>query len=108
MPKRTAHHPSQESSDKPGKRASRAHPWLLHSVVFVCGAVLLGLEIVGGRILAPYFGNSIFVWGSMISVVLAALSLGYWLGGIVADRWPRLSVLGVLSAGPGVMVRLPP
>ena len=108
MPKRTAHHPSQEPSDKPGKRASRAHPWLLHSVVFVCGAVLMGLEIVGSRILAPYFGNSIFVWGSLISVVLAALSLGYWLGGIAADRWPRLTVLGALIAVPGIMIALLP
>ncbi|MGE5848934.1 MAG: spermidine synthase [Candidatus Methylomirabilota bacterium] len=108
MPKRTVHHPSQEPPDKPGKRATRAHPWLLHSVVFVCGAVLMGLEIVGSRILAPYFGNSIFVWGSLISVVLAALSLGYWLGGIVADRWPRLSVLGVLIAVPGIMIALLP
>ncbi len=108
MPKRSAHHPSQESFDKPGKRASRAHPWLLHSVVFVCGAVLMGLEIVGSRILAPYFGNSIFVWGSLISVVLAALSLGYWLGGIMADRWPRLTVLGVLIAVPGIMIALLP
>jgi spermidine synthase len=48
------------------------------------------------------------VWGSLISVVLAALSLGYWLGGIVADRWPRLSVLGVLIAIPGIMIALLP
>jgi spermidine synthase len=68
----------------------------------------MGLEIVGSRILAPYFGNSIFVWGSLISVVLAALSLGYWLGGIVADRWPRMSVLGVLIAIPGIMIALLP
>jgi len=108
MPKRFSHHPPQVSSDKAGKRADRAHPGLLHAVVFICGAVLMGLEIVGSRILAPYFGNSIFVWGSLISVVLAALSLGYWLGGIVADRWPRLSVLGVLIAVPGVLIALLP
>jgi spermidine synthase len=89
-------------------RGPGAHPWLLHAVVFVCGAVLMGLEIVGSRILAPYFGNSIFVWGSLISIVLAALSLGYWLGGIMADRWPRLSVLGVLIALPGIMIALLP
>jgi spermidine synthase len=68
----------------------------------------MGLEIVGSRILAPSFGNSIFVWGSLISVVLAALSLGYWLGGMVADRWPRLPVLGALIAIPGIMIALLP
>jgi spermidine synthase len=68
----------------------------------------MALEIVGSRMLAPYFGNSIFVWGSLISVVLAALSLGYWLGGVVADRWPRFSVLAVLIAIPGVIIALLP
>src|SRR5512144_1640289 len=82
--------------------------FLLNVVVFVSGAVLMSLEIVGSRILAPYFGNSIFVWGSLISVVLAALSLGYWLGGMVADRFPRLSVMAGLIALPGAMIALLP
>ncbi len=107
MVKRSSHHHEQHA-DKPASRGAAPHPWLLHALVFVCGAVLMGLEIVGSRILAPYFGNSIFVWGSLISVVLAALSLGYWLGGMVADRWPRLSVLGVLIAIPGIMIALLP
>ncbi len=107
MVRRSSDH-HEHHVDKPASRGHRAHPWLLHAVVFVCGAVLMGLEIVGSRILAPYFGNSIFVWGSLISVVLAALSLGYWLGGIVADRWPRLSVLGTLIAIPGVIIALLP
>jgi predicted O-methyltransferase YrrM len=68
----------------------------------------MGLEIVGSRILAPYFGNSIFVWGSLISVVLAALSLGYWLGGMAADRWPRPAVLGLLITVPGIIIALLP
>lgn len=46
----------------------------------------MALELVGSRILAPEFGNSIFVWGSLIGVVLAALSLGYSYGGRLADR----------------------
>ncbi len=106
MPKRSMHPTAADHTGAP--HASRAPAWLLHAVVFICGAVLMGLEIVGSRILAPYFGNSIFVWGSLISVVLAALSLGYWLGGIVADRWPRLSVLGSLIAVPGLMIALLP
>jgi spermidine synthase len=72
--------------------------------VLVCGAVLMALEIVGSRILSPYFGNSIFVWGSLISVVLAALSLGYFLGGLVADRLPRLSTLAAIIAAAGASV----
>jgi spermidine synthase len=83
---------------------ARASPWLLYVVVFVCGAVLMGLEMIGSRILAPYFGNSIFVWGSLISIFLAALTLGYYLGGLVADRWPRLGVMAILVAAAGLMI----
>jgi len=57
--------------------------------VFGCGWVLMGLEIVGGRMLAPYFGSGIWVWGSVISVFLAALSVGYFLGGLVSLRFPH-------------------
>jgi spermidine synthase len=107
MPKRLAHRPESPVEHHPAPPLGSG-AWLLHAVVFVCGAVLMGLEIVGSRMLAPYFGNSIFVWGSLISVVLAALSLGYWLGGMVADRWPRPAVLGGLIALPGVLIALLP
>lgn len=54
----------------------------------------MGLELLAARVLAPAMGNSIFVWGSVISSVMIALSLGYWLGGILADR------VGTRSLGP--------
>ena len=108
MAKRAPHPRHDEPVNRPTHRPATAYPWLLYAVVFVCGADLMALEIVGSRMLAPYFGNSIFVWGSLISVVLAALSLGYWLGGIAADRWPRLSVLATLIAVPGVIIALLP
>lgn len=50
--------------------------------------MLLSLEIIASRVLAPYFGNSIYVWGSLIGVFLAALSVGYAVGGRFADRYP--------------------
>jgi len=62
-------------------------------VVCACGGVLMALEILSSRILAPYFGNSVYVWGSIISVFLAALSLGYLWGGRLADRHPSLAAL---------------
>ncbi len=67
-------------------------------VVTVCGGVLMALEILSSRVLAPHFGNSVYVWGSIISVFLAALSLGYLLGGRLADRQPSISALGRLLA----------
>ena len=65
-------------------------------VVSVTGAVIMALEILSSRILAPEFGNSVFVWGSIISVFLAALSLGYYLGGRLADRNPEITALARL------------
>jgi spermidine synthase len=81
---------------------------LLQLTVFICGAVLLGLEIIGSRVLAPYFGSSIFVWGSLISTFLAGLALGYYSGGILADRRPRLSSMAVLILIAGVLVAILP
>lgn len=69
---------------------------LVYGVAFLSGGVLLGLEIVASRILAPYFGNSVYVWGSLISVFLLALSIGYWLGGVLADRRPTLGSLALI------------
>ncbi len=62
----------------------------------LCGALLMALEILASRILAPYFGNSVYVWGSIISVFLASMSLGYFWGGRLADRHPSLAALGRL------------
>ncbi len=65
----------------------------LKLLVLVAGGVLMGLEIVGSRILAPYFGNSVFVWGSLISLFLIALSAGYYIGGGWSDRHPSRVLL---------------
>ena len=78
--------------------------YLLIIVVFISGAVLMALEIVGSRVLAPYFGSSIFVWGSLISVVLAALSLGYYWGGWLSARSPSFARLLVLLLIPGALI----
>lgn len=55
-------------------------------IAAVGGATVMILELVGARMIAPYFGTSIYVWTAMIGVILGALSLGYWYGGILADR----------------------
>jgi spermidine synthase len=76
--------------------------------VFVSGAVVLGMEIAASRVLAPYFGNSLFVWGALIGVVLAGLALGYWAGGWLADRVPRPALLaGVMSLGALAVLAIP-
>ncbi len=80
----------------------------LYVVVFVCGGVLMAFEMAGSRILAPTFGSTIFTWGSLIGVFLAALSLGYFVGGGLADRVPKFSLLGTIIAVAGLLVLLTP
>jgi hypothetical protein len=46
------------------------------ATAFITGAVVMALEILGSRLLAPVFGNSLFVWGALIGVILAAMSSG--------------------------------
>jgi len=65
-------------------------------IAFFSGAVVMGVELVGSRVLSPYFGSSIFVWGSLISVFMGALSLGYYSGGWYSDRSPSLTKLAVI------------
>lgn len=81
---------------------------MLNLIVFVCGAALMALELVAARVLAPALGNSIFVWGSVISIVMIALSLGYWAGGQLADKRDASRVLAPLIAAAGVLTVLAP
>jgi spermidine synthase len=75
---------------------------------FVSGAVLLGLELAASRVLAPAFGNSLYVWGALIGVVLSGLAIGYWIGGILADRLPSPRLLvGVVCVGGLLVLAVP-
>lgn len=75
-------------------------------VVFGTGAAVLAVEVMAVRILSPYFGNTIFAFSSVISVILAALSLGYWYGGRRADRLPDEGhfYLAVFFSGLSVLI----
>jgi spermidine synthase len=80
----------------------------ISAAVFVCGAVLLGVEIAASRVLAPFFGNSLFVWGALIGVVLAGLAIGYAAGGALSDRLPRAGLLvGVILLGSTFVLLVP-
>ena len=81
-------------------------PVLLEAAVFICGALVMSYEIVGARIVAPYLGSSTYIWTSLIGVILGALSLGYWLGGRMADRRPQLRVLSAAIFIAGGLVSL--
>lgn len=80
----------------------------LFFVVFIAGAAVLAVEILGTRILGPFYGVSLFLWSALIAVTLIALSVGYMLGGRWADKGARLYRLCYLLLGAGIWLLLIP
>ncbi len=76
--------------------------------VFIAGAAVMALELMGSRLLAPVYGNTIFVWGSLIGVVLAALSVGYFFGGKLSDIRPNFSTFSLVLFSAGILTLLIP
>ncbi|MEK6711093.1 MAG: fused MFS/spermidine synthase, partial [Nitrospinota bacterium] len=90
-----------------GAAAGWEGPYLYLSV-FLSGASILVLEIAAGRVLAPHFGNTLFTWTSMIGIILAALSLGYSVGGRLADRAPSVRTFYLIMLLGAALVALVP
>lgn len=70
--------------------SSRRFLWI---VAFVSGMSVMALEMSASRLVAPYFGTSLFVWANVIGMMMAALAAGYWIGGRLAERRPDPRVL---------------
>ena len=78
---------------------------VIHATVFVTGAAVMLLELLGTRVIAPFYGTSLYVWSALIAVTMVALSVGYFWGGILADRYGRkLFVWILLAASAGVFM----
>lgn len=74
----------------------------------LAGFALMVVEMTATRLMAPYFGSSVFVWTSVLGAIMAALGLGYYIGGRLADRWPRVeTALGLLALS-GLLTAITP
>src|SRR2546429_1048827 len=82
--------------------------WLLILLVIVAGACSLAVELSASRLLAPYFGTSLFVWSNLIGLILLYLTIGYYVGGRIADRFPRPAVLYGLTIAAAFLISLIP
>ncbi len=80
---------------------AKLSPWFLLATIFITGNVIMMLEVVGTRVVGPFFGVGIYVWSALITVALLALAAGYWLGGLWADnrRQPEFLYLVILLSG---------
>jgi spermidine synthase len=76
----------------------------LFAASFLCGACVMVLEMAGSRVIAPYMGTSLVVWTSLIGIIMASLTFGYWLGGAAADKHPSRSLLANIFCGPALTI----
>ena len=86
----------------------RSQKHVLNALVFVAGMTTLAVEMAAARLLAPWFGDSLPIWASLIGLILVYLSLGYWLGGRLADRSPRPATLYRICVWAGFLIGLIP
>jgi len=83
--------------------------WTPYATVFVSSACIMVVELVAGRLVSPFIGQSLYTWTAIIGVVLAGISVGNYAGGCIADRWwGRVTLaLQFLAAGAGCLSVLP-
>jgi len=81
---------------------------VIYITVFLCGAIIMGLELVAARVLSPYVGSSNPIWTSIIGVILISMSLGYLLGGKLADRKNDFNTLASLIIISALLVSIVP
>jgi predicted membrane-bound spermidine synthase len=104
----TSTQPDRKESQSVQKRVSTTQSWLLILLVFVAGACSLAVEVSASRLLAPYFGDTLFVWANLIGLILLYLTIGYYLGGRLADRYPHANVLYILTGSAALLIALIP
>lgn len=78
---------------------TKASAWrnpFIYLLAFTSGFSIMGIELLAGRILAPFFGSSVHIWGSIITVFMLSLSLGYLLGGKLSTRAASLARYGLI------------
>ena len=84
--------------------SSKTQNMLIYSLAFCSGFCIMGIELLGGRILAPFFGSSVHIWGSIITVFMLSLSFGYLIGGKLSTQNASLTRYGFIFLLAGLMV----
>ena len=77
---------------------------LIYMLAFCSGFSIMGIELLGGRILAPFFGSSVHIWGSIITVFMLSLAIGYLVGGKLSTRAASLKRFGLIFIFAGLLV----
>jgi predicted membrane-bound spermidine synthase len=100
--------PDKEKEAQSASAGRTFQGWMLILLVFVAGAASLAVEMSASRLLAPYFGTSLFVWANLIGLILLYLTIGYYLGGLVADRYPSPTMLYGMTTVAALLISVIP
>jgi spermidine synthase len=92
------------------KQQQNHKPFIIFLLVtaVLCGALIMVVEVMGSRVIGPFFGVSLFVWTSLITVTLLTLAVGYAIGGVISDRYEQASYLFGIILLAGVLTLLVP
>lgn len=88
--------------------ANKAFDYFILLTAAICGAIIMMIEVLGSRVVGPFFGVSLFVWTSLITVTLLSLAAGYAFGGVVADKRGHPAYLYAMILFAGVLCLLLP
>lgn len=99
---------SGERDPQKTSTVSRGFLYFLVATAMISGALVMVLEVLGSRVISPFFGVSLFIWTSLITVTLVSLAIGYAAGGVLSDRKDTPDYLYGIIFAAGVLVLIIP
>ena len=86
----------------------KAPNWFLFFTLVIEGGALMAVELIGAKMIAPYYGTSLYVWASVLAITLGGLAIGYYTGGLISKKQPNQKTLYVIVAISAILVLLMP
>ena len=86
----------------------QAPNWFLFSTLIIEGGALMAVELIGAKMIAPYYGTSLYVWASVLAITLGGLAIGYYSGGVISKNRPNQKTLYTIIAVSAFLVLLMP
>ena len=92
----------KENLSQPGSIIQSSR--FLYLVLLIEGGALMAVELIGAKLIAPFYGNSLYVWTAVLAITLGGLTIGYFLGGIISDKSPNVKTLFIIIGASALLV----
>ena len=93
---------NKENPPQPGRIIQKRR--FLYLVLLIEGGALMAVELIGAKMIAPFYGNSLYVWAAVLAITLGGLTIGYFLGGIISGKFPDVKTLFIIIAASALLV----